>query len=103
MPPSTKIAEKLHAVKLRPVGGTATVTLPAEVREQAGFFLGGGFIAIRSVGRAVMLVQVTEGTHEGIERQSNEEIDAAVRVWVHDRALANDEAKRESETNGARR
>lgn len=95
MASSSKIAKGLHLIKLRPLGGTASVTLPAEVRAEAG--LDFGFVGVRAVGELIVLCKITDVTEAGAGQQSIEAIDRAMRQWQRDRAEEYSNGKEASE------
>lgn len=103
---ATELNEKirrLRLVKLRRTGGSASVTLPEEVRGLVGFFPERGFISVRAVGPVIVLAQVRQATEDGAREETDAAIDAAVRQWLEETDHAKSAIGAEKVGNGASR
>ena len=80
----TKLAEGLHLVKLRVVGGNAVVTLPREIREQVksiGMLPDTKYLAVRALGDCIVITRVSDVTVDGAFKEFEKAFKTALLAW----------------------
>jgi hypothetical protein len=70
----------IHIVKMNNYGGTATVTLPAKVREAVNF-LGGLYLGVLAIGPCVVVARITDITAEGASAEMQRAVRQAYKEW----------------------